>query len=177
VAVRVTAVPSAGGPLAVAVAAGPAPEPPLYSLARVVRDRGGLWRHKWADRRQLTRSEDGPGTPLFVAADGSVLETSRGNVFLLTAQGTLVTAPLRDDLLPGVTRRALLDLARDEGWPAEVRPFGVPQLLAAAAFWTSSLSLAVPIHRVDDVALPRRDEQIAAIAASLGRVAIKPLVS
>ena len=58
---------------------------------------------------------------------------TRGNVFVLDADGALMTPPLRDDLLPGVTRRAVLDLARDRGWPARIAPFGVDALRRAAA--------------------------------------------
>ncbi|MDT4913054.1 MAG: para-aminobenzoate synthetase / 4-amino-4-deoxychorismate lyase, partial [Pseudonocardiales bacterium] len=123
----------------------------------------GLWRHKWADRRWA----DGATTALFVGADGAVLETVRGNVFLVEPDGTLVTPPLRDDLLPGVTRRAVLDLARDEGRPTVLRSFDRAELAARPAFWTSSLSGVVPIHVVDGRELPRADVVVAALATSL----------
>ena len=143
-------------------------------LRSVTRD-VGLWRHRWARTAPSARRSDDPITgptadgiePLFIAADGTVLETAHGNVFLLLADGTLVTPPLRDDLLPGVTRRALLDHARDESRPAHVRGFDRNEMTANAAFWTSSLSGAVPIASVDGVALPRRDDQIAAFARLL----------
>ncbi|MCW2495934.1 aminodeoxychorismate synthase component I [Jatrophihabitans sp.] len=144
--------------------AGARPEP---SAARTVLRPGGLWRHKWAGRDALTADETRLGTPLYLAPDGAVLETSRGSVFLIEPDGGLVTPPLRDDLLPGVTRRALLDQARDTGRRHSVRPFGSDELLANAAFWTSSVSLAVPIAAVDGVALPRRDAEIAQLAAGL----------
>jgi para-aminobenzoate synthetase/4-amino-4-deoxychorismate lyase len=160
---------------AVRVAVAPAPTPVSSSRLRTVRDRTGLWRHKWADRSRLsgeearTRCEGADTEPLFVAPDGTVLETSRGNVFLLAEDGTLVTPPLRDDLLPGVTRRAVLDLARDAGHRTELRTFTVAELMAGAAFWTSSVSLAVPIHAVDGTASPRRDGDVSRVAAALLR--------
>ncbi len=137
---------------------------PTASGLRCVARAGGLWRHKWADRSWVPRG--GPSS-VFVAADGAVLETDRGNVFLVEPDGTLVTAPLRDDLLPGVTRRAVLDLARDAGRPTALRTFGPPELQARPAFWTSSLSLAVPIHEVDGVPLPRADDLVAGFARAL----------
>jgi para-aminobenzoate synthetase/4-amino-4-deoxychorismate lyase len=155
--------------------AGPLPPP---SDARVVHGRPGLWRHKWADRTELAAAEatvsagrtavrrsDGQNrVPLFVAGDGAVLETSRGNVFLLLDDGTLVTPPLRDDLLPGITRRAVLDRARDHVRPTRLATFTLDELLdAAAAFWTSSLSGVVPIASVDGVPLPRRDAELATL--------------
>jgi len=150
----------------ITLSAAPAGEPPTASEAHVVTGRAGLWRHKWADRRPLAAAER-DGTPLFVADDGTVLETSRGNVFLLCPDGTLVTPPLRDDLLPGVTRRALLDLARDLGRATRLSAFTVDDMAQAAAFWTSSLSGIVPIASVDGRALPRRDAELAELASRL----------
>lgn len=167
VAVRIVLAP--GG--AAEVRATAASEPPRSSEARVVPRREGLWRHKWADRAELAAAEaEVGGVPLFVAADGTVLETSRGNVFLLREDGGLVTPPLRDDLLPGVTRRAVLDLARDEGRAGELRSFTVGELREHVAFWTSSLSLAVPIASVGGIGLPRRDAEVRALAQALGTV-------
>jgi para-aminobenzoate synthetase/4-amino-4-deoxychorismate lyase len=105
-----------------------------------------------------------------------VLETSRGNVFLLAPDGTLTTPPLRDDLLPGVTRRALLDAARDAGRPTQLRPFDMAELVGSAVFWTSSLSGAVPIASVDGAPLPRRDDEIAELSAALVPLADHPFV-
>jgi len=164
----------------------PAGPLPPRSDAYVVRGRRGLWRHKWADRAELAAAEstvlvnraalsrsndqNRSGVPLFVADDGSVLETSRGNVFLLLDDGTLVTPPLRDDVLPGITRRALLDLARDHGRPTRVAEFTVDDLHGAAAtFWTSSLSGIVPIASVDGVPLPRRDAELSDLRVAVGK--------
>lgn len=121
----------------------------------------GVWRHKWADRGWAASGR------LYLAADGTVLETDRGNVFLVEPDGTLVTPPLGDGVLPGVTRRAVLDLARDAGYRTALRPFGVDELRRRPAFWTSSLSGAVPIRSVDGAALPRADELVAGLAAAL----------
>jgi branched-subunit amino acid aminotransferase/4-amino-4-deoxychorismate lyase len=66
-----------------------------------------------------------------------------------------------------VTRRALLDLARDEGRRTLLRAFDLDELRTHPAFWTSSLSGAVPIHSVDGTALPRADELVATFAAAL----------
>jgi para-aminobenzoate synthetase/4-amino-4-deoxychorismate lyase len=143
----------------VTVAPAAARSGPLH--ARTAVRPAGLWRHKWADRRWAAEPA------LSLAADGTVLETERGNVFLIEPDGTLVTPPLRDDVLPGVTRRALLDLARDEGRPSALRPFGVAELARRPAFWTSSLSGAVPIHTVGGLELPRRDDLVDRFAALL----------
>ncbi len=148
--------------LRVDVTAAPAPAVPDPSELLCVPRPVGVWRHKWADRSWADSA-----SALFVGRDGAVLETVRGNVFLLEADGTLVTPPLRDDLLPGVTRRALLDRARDEGRPTVLRSFDMAELAGRPAFWTSSLSGAVPIHAVDGRELPRADEVIGELAEQL----------
>ncbi|MDT4933815.1 MAG: para-aminobenzoate synthetase / 4-amino-4-deoxychorismate lyase [Pseudonocardiales bacterium] len=176
VALRVVASPA----LELTVSAAPAPAARRPSSAYLVTGRSGLWRHKWGDRSYLAGVEaagvEAAGVPLFVAPDGAVLETSRGNVFLLAPDGTLTTPPLRDDLLPGVTRRALLDAARDAGRPTQLRPFDMAELVGSAVFWTSSLSGAVPIASVDGAPLPRRDDEIAELSAALVPLADHPFV-
>jgi para-aminobenzoate synthetase/4-amino-4-deoxychorismate lyase len=143
------------------VVAAPAGAPPAGSELACVRRPDGLWRHKWADRSWAEADA------LYVDDDGTVLETDRGNVFLVEPDGTLVTPPLRDDLLPGVTRRAVLDLARDLGRPTALRGFALAELTRRPAFWTSSLSGAVPIARVEGVPLPRADDLVAELAGRL----------
>lgn len=152
-----------------AVSVADAPSPPAPSDARVVTGRAGLWRHKWAARDYLEAAERDGGTPLFVSEDGTVLETSRGNVFLVLDDGTLVTPPLRDDLLPGVTRRALLDTARDLGRRTRLVSFGVEDVrTAAAVFWTSSVSGLVPVAALNGSDLRRRDDDLATLGMALG---------
>jgi len=98
-----------------------------------------------------------------------VLETGSGNVFLLLDGGTLVTPPLREDLLPGITRRALLDLARDQGRPTQLRAFGIGDLsTASAVFWTSSIGGVTAITDVDRVPLRRADELLGEFSSALG---------
>jgi para-aminobenzoate synthetase/4-amino-4-deoxychorismate lyase len=165
VAIRVVLSP-AGAVTVRAATAGPRPS----GRAVVTGNRPGVWRHKWADRSwaEALGSEE----QLFVGADGTALETTRGNVFVLDAYGGLMTAPLRDDLLPGVTRRAVLDLALDQGWPVRIESFPVSALeAAAAAFWTSSLSGVVAITSVDGrtlVAESPAAQRLDAISIGLG---------
>ncbi|MDT4938884.1 MAG: para-aminobenzoate synthetase / 4-amino-4-deoxychorismate lyase, partial [Pseudonocardiales bacterium] len=156
-------------PASATVTCAPARPAALSSVARIVSRPGGLWRHKWADRADLEAAERAAAAavPVFVAGDGTVLETSRGNLFLLCRDGSLVTPPLRDDLLPGVTRRALLDLAHDQGRRVEIRGFDIAELVGCTPFWTSSLSGAVPIHSVDGLPTVAGDEVVYGFAAEL----------
>jgi len=156
-------------PVIEVVAAGPAPS---WTAVRLVRGRRGCWRHKWADRRWLSALEDAEHDivllPLFVT-DGPepcVLETSRSNIAAIPCRGVLVTPPLTEDVLPGVTRRGLLDQAGDRGWRIEIRPLPLAELLAARLVLSlSSIAGAVAVRAVDD----RQLEVDAEILEDVGR--------
>jgi branched-chain amino acid aminotransferase len=53
------------------------------------------------------------------------------NVFF-RINDTLLTAPVSDRILDGVTRKSIIDLAENEGIPVEVRKVTVHELVAAA---------------------------------------------
>jgi para-aminobenzoate synthetase / 4-amino-4-deoxychorismate lyase len=108
---------------------------------------GGLGAHKWADRTRVASAEHDPGTvPLILDADGTVLEASRANVFLVSG-GVLVTPAADGRLLPGVTRRRVLALARAAGIPVAERGVGHAELLAAdEVFLTGSVRGVEPLR-------------------------------
>lgn len=83
---------------------------------------------------------------LFVNARDHVQEATRSNFFLFRGD-TLVTP--RAEILPGITRNVVLDLARGR-FPIEERPILLRELaLADEAFITSSSREIVPVVRVD----------------------------
>jgi len=57
---------------------------------------------------------------LVMTPDGHASEASAANLFMVR-DGVLITPPVSDDILEGVTRKAILTLARDLGIPTEVR--------------------------------------------------------
>jgi branched-chain amino acid aminotransferase len=57
---------------------------------------------------------------LVLAHDGHASEASAANLFVVR-DGVLLTPPVSDDILEGVTRRAVIRLAEDAGIPVEVR--------------------------------------------------------
>jgi branched-subunit amino acid aminotransferase/4-amino-4-deoxychorismate lyase len=98
-----------------------------------------------------------PGLPYFTSSGRAedVTETSRGNLFLQDRDGCWCTPPLDERVLPGITRREVLDLLDDQGKPGRIRRCTVDDLRqSGGAFWTSSLSGAVPITAVDGTAMP-----------------------
>jgi para-aminobenzoate synthetase/4-amino-4-deoxychorismate lyase len=128
------------------------------------------WRHKWADRTALQQAERlaDPGLPYFTSA-GSISETSRGNLFWRIGADQWCTPPLDEAVLPGVTRREVLDLLAERGHPVQIRPATVSDLWQArGAFWTSSLSGAVAIDSVDGHRLPDSTEFTLGLSELLG---------
>ncbi len=67
---------------------------------------------------------------LVLTPDGHASEASAANLFVVR-DGVLITPPVSDDILEGVTRRALIDLARDEGMPLDVRSIDRSELYVA----------------------------------------------
>ena len=169
--VRVVARPDAAGLTFDVAVAALRPPPGASSLALAARSEL-CWRHKWANRRQLERTEQEqrPSLPYFLTrTGGQVAETSRGNIFCQRADGVWLTPPLDHGLLPGVTRREVLDLFAEAGIPLSIEFFS-PETLrqSTAAFWTSSLSGAVPVTAVDGFSLSTHQALIAMLNAKLG---------
>jgi branched-chain amino acid aminotransferase len=89
---------------------------------------------------------------LFVSAQGHVQEATRSNFFLFRGE-TLVTP--REEVLAGITRTVVLDLARGR-FPIEERPILLAELaLADEAFITSSSREIVPVVRIDEQIISR----------------------
>jgi para-aminobenzoate synthetase/4-amino-4-deoxychorismate lyase len=110
------------------------------------------WRHKWADRTELQAAEEltAPALPYVLDPAGRVAETSRGNLFVQAADGVWRTPPAGEHVLPGVTRRALLDELEARGVGDEISSSGAEALATArAAVWTSSLSGVVAVSELD----------------------------
>jgi len=78
-----------------------------------------------------------------------VLEGSWSNVFCVTSR-RIVTPPLRDGILPGLTRAAIVRIARETGLDVAEQGVLLEALLGAEeAFVSSSLRELVPVVRVD----------------------------
>jgi branched-chain amino acid aminotransferase len=91
--------------------------------------------------------------PLMLNERGDVAEGASANVFIVTG-GVLVTPPLNDGILPGVTRALVLELAAKLGIEARQQSIRMPALLEAdEAFVTSTLKEVMPIATVDGRAI------------------------
>ena len=85
--------------------------------------------------------------------DGVAIEGTHQNFFGVF-DGTLVTHPESNLILPGITRGVVLELARVEGIPVEERPILVEELQRAdELFFTGTTSEVRPCVEVDDASV------------------------
>ena len=144
---RLTVAPDGGRSLSADVRVAPLPREAVFpafshaaSLTRLV-VQGGLGAHKWADRSLVEPAEADGAVALIVDVDGAVLEASRGTVFIVE-DGVIVTPPADGRLLPGVTRRRVLDLV-----PVREEPVPLDRLLEAdEVFLTGSVRGVEPVR-------------------------------
>jgi branched-chain amino acid aminotransferase len=67
---------------------------------------------------------------LVLTMDGHASEASAANMFVVR-DGVLLTPPVNDDILEGVTRRAMFELAKANGFPVEVRSIDRSEIYVA----------------------------------------------
>jgi len=86
--------------------------------------------------------------------DGHVTEGGSSTIFIVTKDGKLVTRPLSNAILPGITRATLLKLATEHQITIEERLFSLEETMnAAEAFLTSASSFVMPIISIDGKAI------------------------
>jgi D-alanine transaminase len=82
--------------------------------------------------------------------DGAVTEGSSSTAFIVTRDGTIVTRPLSNAVLPGITRRSVMRLAEEAQLRVEERAFTLDEAHdAAEAFITSASSFVMPVVAID----------------------------
>lgn len=91
---------------------------------------------------------------IFLNSRGKVAEGSAMNIFMVK-KGTLVTPPVSADILEGVTRRSIIELARDLNIPVEERNIDRSELLLAEeAFLSGTAARIAPINKIEQFDLP-----------------------
>lgn len=82
--------------------------------------------------------------------DGAVTEGSSSTAFIITTDRRIVTRPLSNAVLPGITRLSVMRLAAENGLALEERLFTLDEAHAAAeAFFTSASSFVMPVVAID----------------------------
>lgn len=82
--------------------------------------------------------------------DGYVTEGTSSNAWIVTADGTLVTRPAGPDILKGITRQAIFELASELDIGFEERKFTREEALGAReAFLSNSSHFVTPVTSID----------------------------
>jgi D-alanine transaminase len=101
--------------------------------------------------KQLAR-EAGAYEAWQVDRDGHVTEGTSTNAWIVTGDRTVVTRQADNAILNGITRLAVLDIIRREGYRFIERPFTVDEAKSASeAFLTSTTNGVVPVVKIDGV--------------------------
>jgi D-alanine transaminase len=86
----------------------------------------------------------------WLVEDGFVTEGGSSSAFIVTKRGSIVVRPLSNAILPGITRKSLLQLSAEAGIVLEERRFTVEEAYdAAEAFLTSASNFVLPIVSID----------------------------
>jgi D-alanine transaminase len=149
----------------------PAPAPTLYMFAgEYTRPSRERWEQgfkavtvddiRWARRDlktiQLLPNVLGAQAPadhgvdeIVFVNEGMAIEGSHNNFFMVFGN-TVVTHPLSNQILPGITREVVLELAGKLGYSVEERPVTVEEMFSAdEAFHSGTLSEVKPCIEVD----------------------------
>jgi D-alanine transaminase len=90
----------------------------------------------------------------FVDTKGQVTEGASSNAWIVDKDGTLVTRPITNEILRGVTRTTLIDVLAKEGVRFEERAFTVAEAQKAReAFITSAGNIVMPVTSIDGVSI------------------------
>jgi len=86
----------------------------------------------------------------WLVEDGYVTEGSSNNAFIINAEGSLLTRQLGNEILAGITRKAVLKLALEQQLKIEERPFSIEEACnASEAFITSATTFVMPVISID----------------------------
>ena len=101
--------------------------------------------------RRATTAEHSADECLMRDVEGNVVEGATSNLFFVSENG--LRTPAEDlDLLPGVTRSVVMELAREEEFPVETGHYSVDAVREAdEAFLTNSTWEIRPVESVDGI--------------------------
>jgi D-alanine transaminase len=81
--------------------------------------------------------------------DGFLTEGSASNIFVVR-NGVIITPPKTNFILPGITYDVVIELARANQMPLEIRPVSESEVRDADELWlTSSTKEVLPISTLD----------------------------
>src|SRR5215831_1635765 len=94
--------------------------------------------------------EQGAREAWLVDTQGRVTEGASSNAWIVNRDGKVITHPLDNDILPGITRSVVIDVIKAQGLPLEERAFTVEEAYAAReAFITSASQIVLPVVSIN----------------------------
>jgi D-alanine transaminase len=94
--------------------------------------------------------EQGAREAWLVDAQGRITEGASSNAWIVARDGKVVTHPLGQDILPGITRAVVLDVIMAQGLAFEERAFTLEEAYAAReAFMTSASQIVMPVVAIN----------------------------
>ena len=86
----------------------------------------------------------------WLVEDGYITEGSSNNAYIITQEGTLVTRQLGNEILAGITRKAIMRLAAEDNIKIEERLFTADEAKQAAeAFLSSATTFVTAVVSID----------------------------
>ncbi|KAF0230501.1 MAG: D-alanine [Beijerinckiaceae bacterium] len=86
----------------------------------------------------------------WMVEDGFVTEGASSTAFIITGKREIVTRPLSNAVLPGITRQTVMKLAAEHGLTLVERLFTVEEAKAAEeVFFTSATTFVMPVVAID----------------------------
>lgn len=102
----------------------------------------------WSSMAKMAAQKAGADEAWFIE-DGLVTEGTSSNVFLVKDR-LIITRPLSNDILHGITRAAVVRFAAEAGYEITERMFSIAEAQAAdEAFITSASSFVLPVTEID----------------------------
>jgi len=104
---------------------------------------------------------------IFISEKGVIREATSSNVFIIK-DGKAVTPPLTPNILPGITRKVIFEICKNETIPFEERSFTTPELYDAdEVFLSGTVTEILPIVSIDEK--PVADGKVGPLTGKLYR--------
>jgi len=96
------------------------------------------------------KAKDNGFNDAILVRDEVVTEGSFANIFIVDANETLITHPASSNILQGITRNRMIELAKKNGIKVVEKTFSVSEMMMASeVFLTSSSLILRPVREID----------------------------
>ncbi|MFC2098742.1 aminotransferase class IV [Bacteroidota bacterium] len=125
-----------------------------------------VWRPEFRQKVSESIRQNGAFEALLLDSHGMVPEASKANVFGIK-NGAIITPP-DEVILPGITRKYVLNACHDLGIPVEMRTFDVNEIETMDALFLTGTSIQVlPVSQVNQIMLTAKNATISNIMKQL----------